>query len=145
MDRPIVDQHERVLAATVNVAAIFFPYLAPIIGLVVSPKMKFVRYHAARSLLEELASAIVIGILLIASLLYSANQIRHAMEGGFDWSKVNWIGMLLKATITYVLLSIWGILNTIFNIRDAIAALNGQWPTKPKWSERKALKWSGMA
>lgn len=133
------------MAATVNIAAIFFPYIAPIVGLVVSPKMPFVRYHAARSLIEQLLASIVIGILLLASLLYSAWSIKNTMADGFDISKIDWVTLLIKTAVTWVLMTIWGAINTILNVRDAIDALHGKLPTKPKWTDRKAFKIAGMS
>ena len=141
---PEFDQNERTLAAAVNVAAIFFPYVAPIVGLVVSAKMPFVRYHAARSLIEQLVSSVIIGLLMLASLIYSVWSIKNTMADGFDLSKIDWMTLLIKTAVTWVLLTIWGFINTILNVRDALEALQGKLPARPKWTDRKALKMAGL-
>lgn len=145
MENSTVPHNERVLAAAVNVAAIFFPYAGPIVGYVVSSKMKFVRYHATRSLIEQIVATVIIGILLIASLLYSAYSIQHTMADGFDLRKIDWVTLLVKTVATWLLLGLWGIVNTVLNVRDALEALQGKVPIKPKWTEKRALRWSGLA
>ena len=131
---------ERTTAAAVNISAIFFPYLGPVIGAVLARNSKFVRFHAYRCLIEQIVSTLIIGTLAITSLAFTIYSLSKTMEGGFDWHKIDWQTIVIKSVITYLLLALWGVINTILSIRDAVEALRGQLPAKPKWTERKAMK-----
>lgn len=139
-----IKEHDRLLAATVNVAAIFFPYAGPIVGAAVLGKSPYARYHALKSLIEQIVSTLVIGFLMLCSLSYSIYSLYHQMEGGFDWSKIDWVSLLIKSLVTYLLLALWELINIVLSIRDAIQAMHGKLPDRPKWAERKALALSGM-
>ena len=136
---------ERTTAAAVNISAIFCPYLGPIVGAVLAGKSKFVRFHAYRCLIEQILSTLIIGILVIFSLAFTIYSLSNTMEGAFDWHKVDWQTIVIKSVVTYLLLALWGVINTILSIRDAIEALRGDLPRKPKWAERKAMKLAKIA
>ena len=55
---------ERITAAAVNISAIFFPYLGPIVGAVIAGQSKFVRYHAYRCLIEQVVSTVACSSLM---------------------------------------------------------------------------------
>ncbi len=138
-------EHEKVLAATVNVSAIFVPYLGPIIGIIVGAKSPYVKYHAYRNLIEEIMSFLVITFLIICSLSYTIYSLYHSQRDGFDLAKIDWVTIIFKAVLTWLLLGLWTVVNTLLSIRDAIQALSGKLPAKPKWSERKAMSLSGLS
>ena len=131
---------ERTIAAAVNISAIFFPYMGPIVGALLAGQSKFVRFHAYRCLIEQIVSTLIIGTLAITSLAFTIYSLSKTMEGGFDWHKIDWQTIVIKSVITYLLLALWGVINTLLSVRDAIEALRGQLPAKPKWTERKAMK-----
>ncbi len=139
-----ITQKDKNLAAGVNVAAIFFPYMGPIVGTIIGSKSPYVKFHAYRNLIQQIVSTIVIGFLMACSLAYSIYSLYNNQKDGFDLSKIEWVPILLKAALTWALLALWGVINTILSIGDALQALRGQLPTKPKWTERKAIKLSGM-
>ncbi|MBS1727180.1 MAG: hypothetical protein JST51_10710 [Armatimonadetes bacterium] len=139
-----IPQRERVLAAAVNVAAIFFPYMGPIVGLVVAARSPYVKFHAFRALIEQVVATVVIGLLIVASLAYSVYSIRESMADGFDLSKINWVALLVKSLATWILLGLWEAVNVVLSIRDALEALRGDVPSKPKWSERRAIRMAGL-
>ena len=130
---------ERVTAAAVNISAIFFPYLGPIVGAVIAGQSKFVRYHAYRCLIEQVVSTVILVTLLLVSFGYTLYGLSKSMAGGFDIHKIDFLTILIKAAVTWVLLGLWEVVNIVLSIRDALEALNGQLPLKPKWTERKAM------
>ncbi len=132
--------HERTVAAAVNISAIFFPYLGPIVGSLIAGKSKFVKFHAYRCLIEQILSTLIIGALAITSLAFTIYSLSQTMQGGFDWHKIDWQTILIKSIVTYLLLALWGLINILLSVRDAIEALRGELPKRPKWSERKAMK-----
>jgi uncharacterized membrane protein len=136
--------HEKAVAAAVNVSSIFFPYLGPIVGALIAGKSKFIRFHAYRCLIDQIVTTVVIAALVMLSLAFSVYSLSNSMADGFDLSKVDWVMLLVKSLATWVLIVLWGVVNTVLSIRDALEALNGQLPSRPKWTERKAMIWSGL-
>jgi hypothetical protein len=138
--------NERLWASAVNLAAIPFPYVGPIVGLAVAGNSKYVRFHAYRCLIEQIVSTIVIGFLMACSFGFSLYQLwkTGTFENGIDLNKVDWVAILVKGVVTWLLFALWGVWNTINSIRDALQANSGLLPKSPKWSERKALKLSGL-
>ncbi len=134
--------NERLAGAAVNLASIPFPWTAPAIGLVVAGKSKFVRFQAIRSLIEQLASIIVIGSVTIASIVYSVVDFANK---NFDFSKIDWKMVILKSVAIWIGLGLFAIWNFVNALRDAWQAWNGDVPKKMKWSERLAAKWSGFS
>jgi uncharacterized membrane protein len=132
-------QHEKLIAAGLNFAAIPFPYMGPIIGYVVGSKSSFVRFHALRSLIEQLVLSLLIGFLMACSLGWT---IYTLLRDGFDLQKIDWTQQILKAVFFWLLFGLFGLLNTLNSILDGVQALQGRIPTSKKWSERLAMKWS---
>lgn len=130
---------DKMIAAALNFAAIPFPYLGPIVGLVIGSKSRFVRFHAFRSLIEQVALSILIGFFMACSLGWTIYSIS---KSGFDFQKIDWTQQILKAVGFWLLFGLFGILNTINSILDGVQALSGKVPTSKKWSERLAMKWS---
>lgn len=139
-----ISQKDKNLAAGVNIAAIFFPYMGPIVGAIIGSKSPYVKFHAYQNLIQQIISAIIIGFLMACSLAYSIYSLYNNQKDGFDLSKIDWVSILLKAFLTWALLGLWAVINTIMSVGDALKALRGEMPSKPKWSERKAIKLAGM-
>ena len=133
--------NERLAGAAVNLASIPFPWTAPAIGLVVSGRSKFVRFQAIRSLIEQVASIVVIGSVTVASIVYSVVDFANK---NFDFSKIDWKVVILKSVAIWIGLGLFALWNLINALRDAWQAWNGDMPKKMKWSERLAAKWSGL-
>ena len=139
-----ITQKDKTLAAGVNVAAIFFPYLGPIVGGIIGSKSPYVKFHAYRNLIQQILSTIIIGFLMACSLAYSIYSLYNNQKDGIDLSKIDWVPMLMKTIVIWVLLALWGLINTILSIGDALQALRGELPLNPKWSERKAMNVAGI-
>lgn len=132
-------QNEKLIAAGLNFAAIPFPYMGPLVGFAVGSKSKFVRFHALRSLIEQVALSLLIGFLMACSLGWTLYTL---VRDGFDIQKIDWTQQILKMLGFWLLFGLFGLLNALNSIFDGIQALNGKIPTSKKWSERLALKWS---
>jgi hypothetical protein len=137
---------ERAIAVLLNLGAIPFPYMGPIIGLAVGGNSKYVRFHAYRCLIEQVVATVIIGVLMVCSLAFSVYQLWKSgtFANGFDVSKIDWAAIIIKGVITWLLLAIWGLWNTFNSIRDALQANSGLLPKAAKWSEKKAMKMSGI-
>ena len=141
MQNPIPNSH-RTLAGAVNIASIFFPYTAPIVGFIVGFKLPFVRFHALKSLIEQIALTLIIGVLMIISISWSIYTATGYFQDGFDWNKIDWVQLVLKTIGFWLLIGLFQLLNTIQNLKDAYQAFNGLLPTGKRWTERLALKWN---
>lgn len=133
--------NERLAGAAVNIASIPFPWTAPLVGFAVAGKSKFVRFQAIRSLIEQVASIVLIGSITIASVVYSVVDFANK---NFDFSKIDWKMVILKSVAIWIGLGLFAVWNFFNAIRDAWQAWNGDVPKKMKWSERLAAKWSGL-
>jgi uncharacterized membrane protein len=137
----VIESKDRQLATAVNVGAIFFPYLAPIVGIAAFGKSQFVRFHAYRCLIEQVVMTIAIGFLMLCSVSYS---LYGFYQQGFDFQKFDWVAFLIKSVVVWLLLGLFQVLNFINSVRDASEAFQGKVPSHPKWSERLAMKWAGF-
>ena len=139
-----ISQKDRTLAAGVNIAAIFFPYLGPIVGAVIGAKSPYVKFHAYRNLIQQVVATIIIGFLLVCSITYTIYTTYESQKTGIDLSKIDWVTAIVKASVTYLLILLWGFINLILSIRDASQALKGELPIRPKFTDRKAMALAGM-
>jgi len=141
----MVSQEDRVLGAAVNLAAIPFPYVGPIVGLIVGGRSPFVRYHAFRCLIEQVLATILLALIMIASLTYSIVTLVQSgvFANGIDWSKIDWLGILIKSVATWVGLALWNLWNVVHSIRAGLAAYLWEPIRPPGWSERKAAHLAG--
>ena len=145
LERSALTTHEKTIAGGLNFAAIFFPYVAPVLALLAVRDSTFVRFHAFRALIEQVVRTVIIGILVIASLSYSIYSMVQAgvFADGVDLSKIDWVTLLIKSALTWLALALWGVLNTISSVIDGLQALQGNMPKKLKWADRLAARWSG--
>ncbi len=140
-------QSESTLAAGVNLAAIPFPYIGPIVGGIIGAKSKYIKFHAYRAIIEQVASTVLTGILIAISLGYTVyKSVNDGVvdSSGLHLDKIDWVALLIKSAATWVLFALWGIWNTVNSVLDALQAFRGVIPERPKWSERLAMKWSGL-
>lgn len=127
-ERP-AEQNEKHIAAACHIGGIFFPYLAPIVGLAVSWKgSRFVRVHAMQGLFEavflSLFTVLVLAVSLAISLPGLLELLRTRGES-FEWSMV-WAA-LVKSAVVWAGLALVGLLYTVRSVLDAMQALRGEW------------------
>jgi hypothetical protein len=98
-------------------------------------------------LVEQILGSIVAGILIACSLSYSLWKMKEdgvLDSTGLHLEKIGWVALIVKSALTWVLFALWGLWNTLNSLKDAMEAGRGYLPPKPRWSERLALKWSGL-
>jgi uncharacterized membrane protein len=134
-------ERERLVAGGLNIAAIFMPYIGPIIGYAMAGKSSFVRFHALRCIIEQVVMTVVLGTLMVLSLIWT---VYNLYQTGFDLQKIDWAFVIGKAVVTWLLLGLLNILNFINGVRDGLQAFQGKYPTRFKWTERIAAKMSGF-
>ena len=143
-----IPKRDQGLASLVNLGSIPFPYLAPIAGIFIGAHSPYVRFHAYRMLIEQLVGTLITGVLMASSLAYSVWKLKEdgvLDSTGLHTERIDWLGILIKSALTWVLFALWGVWNTLNSLKDALEAGRGHVPSKPRWSERMALKWSGLA
>lgn len=125
-----VQQHEKSLACAMHIASIPFPWMAPIVGILVSRNLPFVKHHSWRALKGQLITAAIIGTVTIASLSYSIYNLYQDYQNGFKdfdiWS------ILIKSVVMWVGFFLFGLWNTVASVIDALRALRGEWCTRKK-------------
>jgi len=125
-----VQQHEKSLACAMHVASIPFPWMAPIIGILVSGSLPFVKHHSWRALKGQLITVAIIGTVTVASLSYSIYNLYQDYQNGFK--DFNIWPILIKSVVMWVGLFLFGLWNTVSSIIDALRALRGDWCRRKK-------------
>jgi hypothetical protein len=134
------------MAGAVNIGAIFFPYLSPVVGIVAGGNSSFVKFNAYRCLIDQIVRTAVMAVIVAASLAYSVYSMVQAgvFKDGLDLSKIDWVTLILKSAATWAAFAIWGLWNTIAALMDARQAFAGRIPSKMGWMERWAAKRAGL-
>ena len=142
-----IPKKDQGLAMVMNLASIPLPYVAPIAGLIIGAKSPYAKFHSYRMLIEQVIGTIIAGILIACSLSYSLWKMKEdgvLDSNGLHLEKIGWVGIIVKSALTWVLFALWGLWNTLNALKDAMEAGRGYVPPKPRWSERLAMKWSGL-
>lgn len=131
---------DRRLAATVHVASIFFPFLAPVIGWAAFRKRRpYVECHSISALLDELVLKLLFLLVGIASLTMTIiNVTNHIQKNGltFSWDLV--FAAIIKMAVLWAVFSLVGLVVTIRSVMQAISAYNGHLP-KSRIAKRIAM------
>ena len=116
-----ISQHDRLLGAAPHVASIFFPILGPAGAVLVLQQSPFGKHNAVQSLKGDLKLFAITATIIIISLsasIYSAIQV---IQNG---QEIDWIGMIVKSVVVWLLLALFGLVNTITSILSAVRAMN---------------------
>lgn len=131
------DLGERRLAAAVHIVSIFAPLWGPLIAWVWQRgKSKFVASHSLQALLETIVLNVCLFTAGLASFIFTLWRL-------WGYSQNNWEGFniwefLIRAGIGWLLVLLLGIVTTIYSIRQAWQALQGQWPKRFRPKEEAA-------
>lgn len=127
-----VENHsDRLLGALVHVSSIPWPLLGPLVGVLVFGKSnKFVRAHALQALLDTILFNCLIFLAMGASLTYSVIRIIHYINT--NWADFSWQEFLARFLIGWILLAIFGLVNTVISLTQAASAWRGNWPRKKR-------------
>lgn len=117
---------ERRLAALVLGVSIFVPILAPLVGLALFRRHKFVTAHA----LQALYGLIVVKLLLFLALVCSLAFTIYSLWGHYQtgWENFSIWPMLIRFGVGWLLLMILAGINFVVSVLDAIRAWQGRWP-----------------
>lgn len=138
-DRASPDTNERTIAGALNLASIPFPYLGPIVGLIMGHRSPYVRFHAVRSLIEQVILSAITFTLIVVSLVWSLASLA---QSGFDLQTIDWKTLILKTVAFWMLLGLFWVANLVNALQDAVDGFAGRYPRKFGWTTRLALKWS---
>ena len=120
--RPVPKDHQEcLLGAAPHVASIFFPIIGPAVAVLVLQQSPFGKHNAISSLKGDLKLFAITATIIVISLsasIYSAIQV---IQNG---QEIDWIGMIVKSVVVWLLLALFGLVNTITSIISAVRALN---------------------
>lgn len=131
-----ITDNDRKVGGLVHLAAIPAPFWGPAIALVLFGKRPFVRYQAVKALIEQMVAIAVTITIFAISIGITIYQLA---QNGFDLTKIDWIQVIVKSLMIWLLLALFNLWNIINAIRDASTAYRGVIPARPKWTERLAL------
>lgn len=140
LDLPLPQQNEKLGAVAVHIGDIFLPILFPLGALLFArKKSEYVYSHARQAIVEALWIKAILGVAILASLSFTFSGLwEHYQEGWVNW---DWQGELvrfgIKAVISWAVLWIFGVINTVLSAIHAVQAFQGVWP---KFFQKRAAK-----
>ena len=117
---------DRTLAATMHVATIFAPIIAPVVALAIGRKSPFLTAHGMRSLKETLLLQFAFFTAAIISVSYTIMSLWGHYQT--DWKDFSFWPMLARFAIGWLLLGLLELVNIVCAVRMAIRAYRGEWP-----------------
>jgi hypothetical protein len=137
--KDIAKSPDKVMGAAPHFLSIPFPVFGPLVFALVIGNSPYAKYHGFRAVLNDLkiiVITVVIGLISLSMTIVSI--IRLIQEGG----QPDWVGMIIKGVIVWLLLAGYGLWNTISSIIDGVGVL-----TKPEHQpkskiDRLAAKWA---
>lgn len=114
----------RTLSALVHFASIPFPWVAGLVGIAVgyASNIPLVRFHAARTLLQEVAGILITLVVVLTSLALSIPKLGPILQG--QWQDVDWWGIVIKSVIVWLGLAAFGLWNTVVSIQQGLRCLS---------------------
>lgn len=117
---------ERTGAAAAHVSGIFFPLLGPLVVFLSAGKSRYVRYHALHALIGMLILNIILITAGAISLTFSLINLWRQYQENFQ--NFEWWPILLKSAVTWIVIALIGLVNTVVNIVQGLRAYQGKWP-----------------
>jgi uncharacterized membrane protein len=119
---------ERTGAALAHISGIFFPFFGPLVVFLFGNKYPYVRYHALHAFIGMLilnAFLFILGAISITiSLIGLWRQYQENFQNFELWP------IILKSVVTWIILALIGLANTVVNIVQGMKAYQGHWPGK---------------
>jgi hypothetical protein len=109
-----------------HLATIPAPIVAPLIGLAIARKSRYVTAHALQALYETFALNVALGAVMFCSFVDTLTRLWTLYHN--DWQGFSLTEFLLRFLIGWLLLTILGGLNAIVSIVQALNANTGRWP-----------------
>lgn len=132
---------DRDLATLVCIGAIFFPFLAPILGVAISKKGSATRYFSILNLIQQLVWGALQFLVVALSLGYSLYGL---IQTGFDWKQIDWVAMMIKSVIVWAALALFQLINLISAIREILDLRSKKNLQFRWWTQRLARRRSGF-
>ncbi len=124
---PVATKSERLTAALMHGASIFFPLIAPAIGyLIPGASSKYVRAHSVQAVLDVLVFKVISFVVFIISLIHTivtAVGIYNSDGASFDWK-----ALLAKIAILLGITAVLWIINLVLSLKQISQANRGVWP-----------------
>jgi uncharacterized membrane protein len=117
---------DRRLAALLHLSCIPAPIVAPVVGICLFRRNRFVTAHALQCLYETLVLNILLGIAILASFAYTLSRLWHHYQTG--WQDFSLVEFGLRFLVGWLALGILAGINTLLAIRAALRANGGAWP-----------------
>lgn len=114
---------DRRLAAAVHLGAVFFPFMAPIVGLVLAGRSRYIRFHAFSSLIAQVLLTALIVTITIISLGHS---LWSAYETWRTGAEIQWLTILLKPLVLWLAFGLFSLINTIGELKRIPKTMNGE-------------------
>lgn len=137
-DQRKASHSQAMLATAMHLLSIPSPWLAPLVGILLSQRGSYLKYHSWRAFYEQVFAFLFVVLVWIVSISISIWQFKHAAETHFQ--QIDWVGILFKSAATFALLWLFGIWNTINGLLDAARAAGGTDWGRGKWLDRMAQK-----
>ncbi|RYG48082.1 hypothetical protein EON79_05530 [bacterium] len=133
---------DRSIAASAHISGIFFPILGPAAVFAISRRSNpFAAYHAVHAIMGEIVLKAFLLVLGIASLGYTIYTFYGHYQTDFrNWSWPYFIG---KMALTWLAVTILGVINTLGALRTAHRAFQGN-TLRPGRVDRLARGLSGL-
>lgn len=119
---------EGTAAASVHGASIFFPFVAPIVGLVLAGRSEFVRSHSMQALKEAILAKVLVLMAVLASACFTLYRLFTLYLN--DWKGVSVGEFLFRAVIGWTVLWLFALITNVFSVRQAVRAYRGEWPLR---------------
>lgn len=124
---PMPTQTERGLAALVHVISLFAPLWGPLIGGVVARgRSRYVEVHSWKALKEYFI--LTLGYFVYGAISITISLVRLYNYWQNNWENFNWMEILLRFAIGWLILLILAGILLVLNVIQAYKAWKGEWP-----------------
>lgn len=108
-----------------HIASIPFPWMAPLVGLLIGKGQPFLRHHSWKALKGQIITGLIVLTVTAASLSHSLYSLYQQYQEGFR--DFNLWSVVVKSIAVWVGLFLFGLWNTVASVLDAKKALIGDW------------------
>ncbi len=137
-----LSDHDRLLGAIPHAVSVFSPVIGPGIAAIVLKKGSYGRFQAIRALIGDLKLFAITATIIAISLATSIYNGIQLIQSG---QQPDWIAMIVKSLAVWLLLALFGLVNTITSILSAIRAYRTEDWGGRSWTDKTARHWVGRS